>query len=254
VRSIYDQTALKSGRVELEYIVCDGGSTDNTVEVAREESGGRAIVISERDGGMYDALAKGLRRASGDVVAYLNAGDMYHRTAFEVVADVFASGRVQWLTGLTVIFNPNGQVSSVHLPFRYRRRLIRCGLYGRKVLPFIQQECTFWSQKLHETLDWERLRSLRYAGDYYLWNRFSSVAELAIVQSFLGGFLIHAGQQSENMDAYRRELRAVASQPTPVDYLVAAVDRVLWYAPPRLKKVLNPALLLRCRWGSSQWD
>ncbi len=253
IRSIYAQTAVQSRRVELEYIVCDGGSTDGTVEVVREASADRAIVLSERDRGMYDALGKGLRRATGDVVAYLNAGDMYHHTAFDVVADAFETGRVRWLTAMTVLYNPKGQVCSVHLPYRYRRRLVHCGMYGRRILPFIQQECTFWERRLHDVIDWDTLSRFKYAGDFYLWHRFGTVADLSIVESFLGGFLIHPGQQSENMVAYRRELRSIASRPGVIDYVTAIADRVLWYAPARIKKALNPSML-RCRRGSTQWQ
>src|SRR5690349_3953356 len=76
VESILRQTAVQSGRVKLQYIVCDGASTDGTVEVVRKMCGSEATIISEPDRGMYDALGKGLKRATGDVVAYLNAGDI----------------------------------------------------------------------------------------------------------------------------------------------------------------------------------
>lgn len=244
IESILGQTALRSGRVELQYVVCDGGSTDRTVDVVREVAGDRALVVSERDRGMYDAVAKGLRLATGDVVSYLNAGDEYARTAFDVVADVFESGRARWLTGMTVFLNGKGYVSRCWTPYRYRRGFIRRGLYGRRVLPFIQQESTFWARELVDTLDLERLATLSYAGDYYLWNRFSTVEDLVVVESMLGAFRFHPGQRSEAMAAYRRELASLAERPRLLDLPVAVLDRFLWYAPSPVKKWLNPDHLL----------
>lgn len=62
---------------DVEHIVADGGSRDATVQIARVRNGGAARVISGPDSGVYDAFNKGLRAASGDVVAYLNSGDSY---------------------------------------------------------------------------------------------------------------------------------------------------------------------------------
>ncbi|PYV15323.1 MAG: hypothetical protein DMG07_10045, partial [Acidobacteria bacterium] len=99
MKSVLEQSALESGRVRLEYWIVDGGSTDRTVEIARSHRSDAVHVISEPDRGMYDALVKGLRGASAGVSAYLNAGDLYSRQAFDAVLDVFDSRRVKWLTG-----------------------------------------------------------------------------------------------------------------------------------------------------------
>ena len=69
--------------VDVEYIVVDGGSTDGTVEIVeefsrKEHKDGFAFKwISERDRGMYDAINKGIKMATGDVVGILNADDMF---------------------------------------------------------------------------------------------------------------------------------------------------------------------------------
>lgn len=61
----------------IEHIVIDGASSDGTLEVVRRHGRRVAVVQSGRDQGAYDAFNKGLRAASGDVVAFLNAGDTY---------------------------------------------------------------------------------------------------------------------------------------------------------------------------------
>ena len=63
---------------DFEWIVVDGGSTDGTVEIARELTDpSRDILVSEPDEGVYDAMNKGLRRARGAVVQFLNANDWF---------------------------------------------------------------------------------------------------------------------------------------------------------------------------------
>jgi glycosyltransferase involved in cell wall biosynthesis len=73
---------------DLEYVVIDGNSTDNSVEVIRSRAGQIAHWVSEPDHGLYDAMNKGVRAASGDWVLFMNAGDTFHDP--EVVADVFS--------------------------------------------------------------------------------------------------------------------------------------------------------------------
>ena len=62
---------------EVEHIVIDGGSTDGTVEVARARGERIARFVSEPDGGIYDAMNKGIALATGEVVGLLNADDVY---------------------------------------------------------------------------------------------------------------------------------------------------------------------------------
>lgn len=254
--SILDQTAVRSGRVSLQYLVCDGASTDGTVAAAREVCSDRAEIVSEPDSSMYEALAKGLRRATGDVVAYLNAGDFYDPGAFDAVADVIESGRgIEWLTGLYYVCNEHGQLVRSLLPHRFRRRFIRQGIYGRFLPVFIQQEATFWVRPLLETVDLDRLASFKLAGDFYLWTRFATRAELAVVDTFLGAFVRHAGQQSEDKRPYRREMDLVREPFRPWDLALALVDGAIWLTVPSpTKKRLNRRLLLRWSDASNRWE
>ena len=61
---------------DIEHLVIDGASKDRTVEIARRYP--HAIVVSEPDKGLYDAMNKGLKRATGDYLCFLNAGDKLH--------------------------------------------------------------------------------------------------------------------------------------------------------------------------------
>ena len=71
------QSVAQQDHEEIEHILVDGGSTDSTLDVIRENDGRVARLISERDTGAYDAFNKGLRCATGDAIAFLNCGDTY---------------------------------------------------------------------------------------------------------------------------------------------------------------------------------
>lgn len=73
------ESVLRQTWPDIEYLVVDGGSTDGTVEIIREYEprfGGRMRWVSERDKGFYDAINKGILRATGEVVGLLNADDV----------------------------------------------------------------------------------------------------------------------------------------------------------------------------------
>lgn len=80
---------------ELEYLVIDGASKDATLELVSQLAP-RAQVFSERDHGLYDAMNKGLKRATGDYVWYINAGDALPSptTVEELVVDAFSGGQI----------------------------------------------------------------------------------------------------------------------------------------------------------------
>jgi len=81
-----DSVVGQTGVSNVEIIVVDGGSTDKTVEIVRSYEDDLDVLIREPDDGIYDAMNKGIRRATGDVVGVLNADDRY--TDGSVLADV----------------------------------------------------------------------------------------------------------------------------------------------------------------------
>lgn len=90
------ESVLSQTYGNVEHVIVDGKSTDNTVEIIRQNEPrykGRLRWISEPDGGLYDAMNKGIRMASGDVVGVLNSDDfLTDEFSLETVADAFAEG------------------------------------------------------------------------------------------------------------------------------------------------------------------
>ncbi|HEY3309430.1 MAG TPA: glycosyltransferase family 2 protein [Desulfuromonadaceae bacterium] len=73
-------SVLRQAEQPFEYIVINGSSTDRTLDVIKEHSGLNVKIISEPDGGIYDAMNKGINFATGDVIGILNADDFFSHT------------------------------------------------------------------------------------------------------------------------------------------------------------------------------
>ena len=88
IKSVLSQTYK-----DIEYIIVDGGSTDGTISVVKRKENefqGRLKWISEKDRGIYDAMNKGIRMATGDVVGILNSDDFYTDVdILQTIADTF---------------------------------------------------------------------------------------------------------------------------------------------------------------------
>lgn len=252
IESVLQQSVFRSGRCELEYLVYDGASTDGTLQLLRPFESRGVRVVSEPDAGLYDALAKGLKRATGDYVAYLNAGDLLHPAGFDIAAECFELPGVDWLTGYAAICNERSQLTRCWLPFRYRRSLFACGAYGT-LLPFLQQESTLWRRKLHAAVDFGKLAKLRYAGDAYLWRCFATAADLRVVRGLIGSFRVHAGQISERIGEYLRELESFSRPVSAAERVRCLVDRALWWAPEQFKLRACRDSLIRFDAASQSW-
>ncbi|MCP4525594.1 MAG: glycosyltransferase [Aestuariibacter sp.] len=251
IESVVKNTAFQRKLASLQYTVCDGASTDRTLDIVHKmfssinEENIELEIISEPDAGMYDALVKGLQASSGDIMCYINAGDFYSPTAFEIVLEIFNSKQVKWLTGINTFYNENSHLIGMRVPFKYRPRLIQCGLYNKKVLPFIQQESTFWHSSLNALLDYDELKKLRNAGDYYMWKRFSTKKHLHIVEAWLGGYKLHSNCLTGDASNYYREMDLIREKSSATDYAIAYLDKLVWYFPSTLKKKFNKDFLYR---------
>jgi glycosyltransferase involved in cell wall biosynthesis len=94
------QSVARQTYRDREHVIIDGASTDGTVDILRQISGGVDRLISEPDRGIYDALNKGIAMASGDVVGFLHADDLYaDDTVLEAIAKAFKDPAVDAVYG-----------------------------------------------------------------------------------------------------------------------------------------------------------
>jgi glycosyltransferase involved in cell wall biosynthesis len=123
------QSVLSQNYPNLEYIIIDGGSTDNTVDIIKKYESQITYWVSEPDRGQSDAINKGLKLATGDIWAYINSDDIYQPETLHKVAEQFISDpNIHWVTGHAEYMDQSGQFveSLVPAPFtNFRDTLIR---------------------------------------------------------------------------------------------------------------------------------
>lgn len=111
-------SVLSQGISDLEYIIVDGGSTDESVDVIRRNEKRLAWWVSEKDRGQSHAINKGLARATGEWVAYLNSDDTYLPGGLQALLDALRSHPgARWVAGGVIGFGtPDAPVHEWHLP------------------------------------------------------------------------------------------------------------------------------------------
>jgi glycosyltransferase involved in cell wall biosynthesis len=216
------QSVLSQGYPALEYLVVDGGSSDGTLDILRKYSG-QLHWISEADSGQAEAINKGLRLATGEILAYLNSDDLYLPGALQRVARFFMDHpQAAWVSGRCITVDTELQETR-RLITRYKNLWLRTHSYpALLVLNYISQMATFWRRSVYAALG-PLDEQLHYTMDYEYWLRIGKRHRLHTLAQELAVFRLHTGSKSGT----------TASKQFLEQYQVAAS-----YHPPR------PLLLL----------
>jgi len=201
---------LSQNYPNLEYLIMDGGSTDNSVEIIKKYEKYLTYWQSRPDKGQYDAINEGFKKSTGEIMAWLNSDDKYHHHALYKVAYVFTTyPHTEWITGRHTKWKANGELMWVYPESlaRFSRENFLKKVYND---PSIQQESTFWRRSLWEKAGGMIRSDLDYAGDLELWMRFFRHAQLHSVETLLGGYREHGNQKAIlYLDKYAKEAKKV---------------------------------------------
>ncbi len=102
------QSVLSQHYPNLEYIIIDGNSTDSSAEIVKRYSQNLAYWVSEPDRGQSHAINKGLQRATGDIINWLNSDDYYEPDSLLKVAELFQDKNVNVVCGRSRVFTDDG--------------------------------------------------------------------------------------------------------------------------------------------------
>jgi len=104
-------SVLNQGYENLEYIIMDGGSTDNTVEIIKKYEDRITFWASEKDNGQTDAINKGFAKATGDIIAWINSDDVYCEGALKIISESFQKNpETQVIVGNMLFIDANSNV------------------------------------------------------------------------------------------------------------------------------------------------
>lgn len=211
IQSVINQ----EGDFFINYHVQDSKSTDNTILILekyytllKNNNKIKFTYSSEKDSGMYDGINKAFFKFCDidqeSFMGWINADDILLPNTCTILCSLMHHyPDITWCGGMIAIRENNH--TKIYPPIGYQRKIISAGLCDGKFFYFIQQEGTFWKKKL-----WDKVggldASFRLAGDWDLWRRMAAYSSYIQIDTPMGIFTKRAGQLSENLDSYYREI------------------------------------------------
>ena len=227
VRSVADQD------MPVEHIVVDGLSRDETARWLRSRTDLASII--ERDAGMYDAVNKGLARARGEFVSYLNCDEQYLPGTLDAVARFFdANPAVDLLFGDALLIDPDGELLSYRKGYQPRWRYIAVAhLYVLSCTMFIRRRVL--DQGARFDMGWKDVGDAEF-----VIRLLRSGARAAHLPRYLAAFTMTGSNMSTGPNARAETLRLRATCPPIVRALAAPLDVMR-----RVEKVVSGAYFQR---------
>ena len=180
---------------DIEYIVVDGASTDGSMRIVNEYKDKISRIISEPDNGMYEALNKGFRAATGDVVGMIHAGDrLYDNSVVEKIAGFYTHNDVDVTYGHSKIVDGNDVPRRINRSPDYSRKLVQQGW-----MP--SHQSIYCRRELFEKYGYYRT-DLGSGGDYewfvrYFY-RYSDLVKIQLIDDYIVRFSL-GGQSTKNV-------------------------------------------------------
>lgn len=242
------RSVLLQGYPNLEYIIIDGGSKDNSVEIIKKYEPWLSYWISEKDQGQSDAINKGFAKTNGKILAWLNSDDYYLPNA------LMTSGSFPWqehigaIVGIGNTINLNGKVLCTIKP---KELTFQAFLDWMNYSDFLQPSCFMTRKAWLECgpLD----TNLDYCMDLKLWLDISQKHSFASIDHVLSCALAHDASKTVGQGAYsraetilliskygaediaKRELYSLADSVTKYDLLRKRLEKF-----PFLKSLIFP--------------
>ncbi|MCA1414678.1 glycosyltransferase family 2 protein [Bradyrhizobium sp. NBAIM20] len=215
VKSALDQTYRN-----IEVIIVDDGSTDDTKAIAAEliKNDGRVRYIHQQNGGVASARNRGIAEAKGDFVATLDSDDLWYPTKLERQMERFASrgSNTALVYAWCCWIDPSGVITGAAPPCRLEGKILPQMCLGNVVISasnaLIRREAVIAAEGFDETL---RARGAQGCEDWKLYLQIADMHEIGMVPEYLIGYRISAGSMSDDFSQMMRSRRLVEAEFLP---------------------------------------
>ena len=199
----------------LEYIVCDGGSTDGSVDIIKKYEKDITWWCSEKDKGQTDAINKGMRRATGEIVGWINSDDVLLPGALRIIGNYYVKHpETDFVNGLTIQIDKSDRIIRfIHIimsKFFFER-----GCYN------ISQQGMFWKRKLFEKIGFLNDSFHAKMDVEWLIRNYESHSKIQLLNKYIGAIRIYDDTKTARggsiwIDDYNRILAMYKGRYSPV--------------------------------------
>lgn len=196
-------SVLNQNYPNLEYIIIDGGSTDNSVEIIKKYEKHLTYWVSEKDNGQSHAINKGLQKCTGDIIAWINSDDYYEPTAFEQIVSVFSNNKnagIVYGNCRLITVDESGNILN-------KQVVEPKGISTESLLKYWNsyflppQPSIFWLKKIQDKTSLLDVK-LNYAMDMHFWLQLGSYGNFVKTNAILSNYLIHSKSKSGSEDGF----------------------------------------------------
>lgn len=183
----------------LEVIVQDGASTDGTFEIIKKYAKKYSKMFkieSKKDKGQLDAINKGLRKATGEILTFINADDVYERGAFKKVAKAYLENpRALWFSGKGRVINEKGKEIAKFATW-YKSFLLTINHQSLAIMTnYFMQPSVFITRKAYQKYG-PFVGTKTAVMEYDMWLKLFQVSKPVVIPYFLSSFRLYKGSIS----------------------------------------------------------
>lgn len=212
------KSVLEQNYPNLEYIIIDGGSRDNTLNIINQYKDSITKIISEPDEGISDAFNKGVRLATGDVIGILNSDDWHEPETLKIVADKLSSPDADFIVGCLKYWNDKGENFTV-LPDRNY-----LGKIGYK-MPHLNHPSAFFKKSVYDSIGLFN-KKYKYAMDYDFFFRVIRNNKKPVFTNEVLANMSFAGASDKNaIKAYKETLEIADKKIIALPYFIYSVTK-----------------------------
>lgn len=196
------ESIVNQGYPNLEVIVQDGGSIDGTLEIIKAFAKKNPNIVkweSKKDNGQLDAINNGLKKATGDIVTFINADDAYVERAFQRVAEAYKENpNAIWFTGRGRVIDADGTEIARTITWYKNLLLLINKYYLLLITNYLMQPSVFISRGAYEKYG-PFTGTKNFITEYDLWLKLGRIQMPVIIDKNLSGFRIEPSTKTKRM-------------------------------------------------------